>query len=261
MSRRIRTAVVDDEPLARQILRDLLAEDPEIELVAEGDGAGLAPTIASLELDLLFLDIEMPEVSGFELLECLGPDAAPPGASPVVVFVTAYESYALRAFEARALDYLLKPFSDARFAAALARAKERLAERRGPGPAALAELLASLRPAPRPPFAERLLVPIGAKSVVVPCAEIDWIEAADYYARLHCGGKTYLLRESMASLEARLDPSRFVRIHRSAIVQLDRIVELHPHFKSDQVVVLRGGRRLALSAARRQLLEERLGRG
>jgi two-component system LytT family response regulator len=256
MNRRIRTAVVDDEPLARQILRDLLAEDSEIELVAEGDGAGLAATIASLELDLLFLDIEMPEVSGFELLESLGP-----GAAPVVVFVTAYESYALRAFEARALDYLLKPFSDARFAAALARAKERLSERRGPGPAAIAELLASLRPAPRPPFAERLLVPIGAKSVVVPCAEIDWIEAADYYARLHCGGKTYLLRESMASLEARLDPSRFVRIHRSAIVQLDRIVELHPHFKSDQVVVLRGGRRLTLSAARRQLLEERLGRG
>lgn len=255
MSRKIRTAVADDEPLARQILKGLLAEDPEIELVAEGDGASLAPNLASLELDLLFLDIEMPEVSGFELLECLAP-----GAATVVVFVTAYESYALRAFEARALDYLLKPFSDSRFAAALQRAKDRLREQRGPGPEAVAELLAALRPAPRPPFAERLLVPMGGKTVVVPCAEVDWIEAADYYARLHCGPRSYLLRESLASLEGRLDPSRFVRIHRSAIVQLDRIAELHPHFKSDQVVVLRGGQRLTLSAARRQLLEERLGR-
>ena len=251
MSRRIRTVVADDEPLARQILRDLLAADPEIELVAEGDGASLAARLAALEVDLLFLDIEMPEVSGFDLVESLGPQAA-----PAIVFVTAYESYALRAFEARALDYLLKPFSDSRFAAALQRAKERLRERRVPGPEAIAELLAALQPPPRPPFAERLLVPIGDKTVVVPCAEIDWIEAA----RLHCGAKSYLLRESLTALESRLDPARFARIHRSAIVQLDRIAEIHPHFRSDQVVVLRGGQRLTLSSARRQLLEQRLGR-
>lgn len=255
MSPRIRTVVADDEPLARQILRDLLAADPEIELVAEGDGASLAARLAALEVDLLFLDIEMPEVSGFDLVESLGPQAA-----PAIVFVTAYESYALRAFEARALDYLLKPFSDSRFAAALQRAKERLRERRAPGTEAIAGLLAALQPSPRPPFAERLLVPIGDKTVVVPCAEIDWIEAADYYARLHCGAKSYLLRESLTALEGRLDPARFARIHRSAIVQLDRIAELHPHFRSDQVVVLRGGQRLTLSSARRQLLEQRLGR-
>lgn len=254
MSRPIRAIVADDEPLARQILRDLLAGDGEVELVAEGDGASLAPRLAELAPDLLFLDIEMPEVSGFDLLEVwVGPRP------PVVVFVTAYDHYALRAFEVRALDYLVKPFSDARFAAALARAKERLREQERPGPEALAELAAALRPPPRPPFPERLLVPLGQKSVVVACAEIDWIEAADYYARLHCGGKSYLLRESLSSLEQKLDPARFVRIHRSAIVQLDRIAEVHPHFRADQVVVLRGGQRLTLSASRRKNLEDRLG--
>ncbi len=177
----------------------------------------------------------------------------------MVVFVSAYDHYALRAFEARALDYLVKPFSDARFAAALARAKERLREQERPGPEALAELLAALRPPPRPPFAERFLVPVGAKSVVVACAEIDWIEAADYYARLHCGGKSYAAARVLvrARAEAR---SRPLRAHPPLG---DRPARPHrrgaPHFRADQVVVLKTGQRLTLSAARRKSLEDRLG--
>jgi len=203
----------------------------------------------------------MPEVSGFDLLQSL-----PDGAAPVVVFVTAYNQYAVRAFEVHALDYLMKPFSDARFAAALARAKVRLRERARPSSEVLAALLETLRESEgqargmgRKAYLDRLLVPTGAKTVVIPCADIDWIEAADYYARLHCGGKSYLLRESLAALEQKLDPAQFFRVHRSAIVQLDRILEIHPHVRAGQILMLRGGAQVAVGAARVRELQERLG--
>lgn len=253
MNRPIRVAIVDDEPLARRILRRLLAADPEVEIVAEGDAASLLPALAAAPVDLLLLDIEMPEVSGFELIERL-----PAGAPPVIVFITAYDRYALRAFEAHAVDFLVKPFSDRRFATALAHAKMRVRERSGLSGEALAALLEAVDSARAGRFPDRLLVPIGARWVVVTVDEIDWIEAADYYARLHCGAKSYLVREPLSALELRLDPARFCRIHRSAIVRLDRVAEVLPHFGSEQVVVLRGGQRLTVSRARRRAFEQRL---
>jgi two-component system, LytTR family, response regulator len=254
VSRRIRTAVVDDEPIARRILHDLLAADPEIELVAEGAAAALLGELPALGLELLFLDVEMPEVSGFELLERLDPGAEP----PVVVFVTAYDRYAVAAFEVHAADYLLKPFTDERFAAALERAKARVRERGGPRREALAHLLDEVRARRGGRGLERLLVRVGEKTVVVPVADVEWIEAADYYARLHCGGRSYLVRESLTALERALDPAAFCRVHRSAIVRLEAVAEVHPHFASDSVVVLRDGRRLPLARSRRRDLESRL---
>jgi two-component system LytT family response regulator len=254
MSVRIRTAIVDDEPPARRILHGLLAADPEIEIVAEGSAASLLPELATTAVDLLFLDIEMPEVSGFDLLERLPADA-----HPVVVFVTAFDRYALRAFEVQALDYLVKPFSDERFHETLERAKRRVRERGGLSGEALAGLLGQLATARQGGFLERLLVPVGPKWVVVEIADVDWIEAADYYARLHCAGKSHLVREPLAELEQRLDPARFFRIHRSAIVRLDRVAEVHSHFRSDMMVVLRNGQRLPLSRSRRKAFEERFG--
>jgi two-component system LytT family response regulator len=254
----LRAAVVDDEPMARQILTDLLAADPEVTVVAEGDAAGLLPRLAGAELDLLFLDVEMPEVSGFDLLERL----AATGEPPAVVFVTAYDRYAVAAFRVHAVDYLLKPFTDERFAEALARAKERRRQRRLPGRDVLAALLDEVRARRQGRGVERLLVRVGEKTVVVPTAEVEWIEAADYYARLHCGGgRTYLVREALSALEGSLDPGAFCRVHRSAIVRLDRVAEVHPHFAAESVIVLRDGRRLPLARSRRRELEERLGRG
>jgi two-component system LytT family response regulator len=255
VSARIRTAIVDDEPPARRILHDLLAADPEIEIVAEGSAAALLPRLAATPAELFFLDIEMPEVTGFELLERL-----PAGAEPVVVFVTAFDRYALRAFEVQALDYLVKPFSDERFQETLGRAKRRVHERAGLSAEALAGLLGELAGARQGRFLERLLVPVGTKWVVVEVADVDWIEAADYYARLHCaGGKTYLVREPLAELEQRLDPARFFRVHRSAIVRLDRVAEVHGHLGSDPMVVLKNGQRLPLSRSRRRAFEQRFG--
>lgn len=197
----IRAVVVDDEPLARTSLGTLLRRDPEIEVIAECSGGEEAiASIRRMQPDLVFLDVEMPECDGFDVLEALG------GATPHVVFVTAFDRYALRAFEEGALDYLLKPFDDARFARALERAKARVAA------------------APATPRAPEKLAIKGVGGVsFVKVADIDWIEAADYYTRLHTGGKSHLLRRSMADLEGELDPTVFCRIHRSAIVRLERI--------------------------------------
>lgn len=257
MSAPIRTAVVDDEPRARAMLRRLLAADPEVEVVAEGDAAAVLDDIEELRPQLLLLDVEMPEVSGFELLERLSAR----GEAPVVVFVTAYDRYAVEAFEVHAVDYLLKPFTDERFTTALARAKERVRRRSGAGADALAYLLEEVRAHHDETRAERFLVRVGERTVVVPVAEIDWIEAADYYARLHCGERSYLLRRSLSALENDLDPAQFCRVHRSAIVRLDRVAEVHPHFGSRSVIVLRDGSRLPLAGSRRRELEERLAGG
>jgi two-component system LytT family response regulator len=242
----LRALLIDDEPLARDAIRAILARDPEVEIVGEGTGIDGAALIARTRPDILFLDIQMPEVDGFALLGQVGTEAV-----PAIIFVTAYDRYALRAFEVHALDYLLKPFDDHRFAAALASAKERVrARRRGDVDTRLAELLAE-RAARR----TRFLIPSRDKSVVIDSSQIDWIEAADCYVSLHVGADSHLLRLTMDELEAQLDPSQFFRVHRSAIVNLDRVREVHPLFRGDCALVLAGGRRVKLSRGRRHEFE------
>ena len=240
--RPMRTIIVDDEPLARESIRVLLQHDREVRGVGEGSGTDGAALIARTRPDLMFLDIQMPEVDGFALLDQVGPDAV-----PAIVFVTAYDRYALRAFEVHALDYLLKPFDDRRFNEALEHAKKRA---RGKVDPRIAELLAE-----RASSRTRFLVPARKKSVVVDADQIDWVEAQDYYVSLHTGAATHLLRETMDEIEKQLDPSKFFRVHRSAIVNVDRVREVHPLFRGDCALVLADGTRLKLSRSRRKEFE------
>ncbi len=245
MSERVRAYVADDEPLARETVRRLLQRHPQVELVGEGAGPEVPGQVRALAPALLFLDIQMPELDGFGVLRELG-DAVP----PAVIFITAHDEFALRAFEVHAVDYLLKPFSDRRFHAAVEHAL------RGAS-AGLAPLVDSLRAAASAP---RLVFRDRGHLEVVACAEIDWIEAADYYASLHVGARSHLVRESLNELERKLDPRQFVRVHRSAIVNVDRVKELHPHLRGDAIVVLKDGTRVKLSRNRRQAFERTLSR-
>jgi two-component system LytT family response regulator len=240
----LRTIIVDDEPLARDSVRMLLHRDPEIEIAGECSGVDAAALIERTSPDIMFLDVQMPEVDGFDLLEAVGADAV-----PAVIFVTAYDEYALRAFEVHAIDYLLKPFDDARFERALTRAKER-ARSRGQKNEHLADLVRE-----RSQYLKRFLVRVRDKIIVVNADDIDWIEAADYYVSLHVGSKTHLLRETMSDLETRLDPERFFRAHRSAIVNVDRVREIHPLFRGDCALVLADGTQVKLSRTRRDDFE------
>lgn len=234
---KIRALVVDDEPLARRNVALLLGDDLEIEIVGEcGSGKEALCTIRDSSPDLVFLDVQMPECDGFDVLELLG-NAQP----TAIVFVSAYDQYALRAFEAGALDYLLKPFDNARFRRALQRAKERIR---------------SDRSAPRP---ERLIVKSAGEILFIRMAEIDWIEAEDYYARLHLGARSHLIRRSLADLEQELGPAMFCRVHRSAIVNLERIATLNLNQEGEYNVVLDGGAEIRLSRRYRQNLQARLG--
>ena len=234
----IRALIVDDEPLALSNLRVLLRRDPDIELVGEcGSGAEAIAAIRAHRPALVFLDVQMPEVDGFDVLELLGPDAP-----PAIVFVTAFDHYALRAFDAGALDYLLKPFDDARFALALARAKEQVAQ------AAVA-----------PPAMARLAVKSGRQVLFVPLADVDWIESADYCVDLHIGAKTVALRRSMAAVESELDAAGFCRVHRTAIVNLARVRALDTGVDGDMEVVLADTTRVPLSRRYRAQLQARLG--
>ncbi len=267
MNERIRVMVVDDEPIARRTLRLLIAADPDLELVAECDGVAALERIAEDPPDLLFLDVEMPEIDGFALLEKVGLERV-----PAVVFVTAYDQHALRAFEVDAADYLLKPFDDQRFAATLRRVKASLAQQRAAAVAAASGSATADAGAPAgaadgsTPDAplRRLLVPTSERMVVVPVEQIEWIEAADYYVRLHVvssdrpAGKPLLLRQSLAELERLLDPARFFRLHRSAIANLDRVRELLPSFRGQYVVVLQSGTRVRLGRGRLAELQRRL---
>jgi two-component system, LytTR family, response regulator len=229
---------VDDEPLARANLTVLLRKDRDIEAIDEcGSGREAVERIRSVHPALVFLDVQMPECDGFDVLELLGCDLP-----PALIFVTAYDQYALRAFEAGALDYLLKPFDNARFELALARAKQRI-------------LLAG----DAPEKTVRIAVKSAGEVVFVAFAEIDWIEAADYYACLHVGSKSHLIRRSLAELDGELDPSKFCRIHRSTIVNLDRIRGLKLNADGDYDVLLGQGIRLPLSRRYRKQLQERLG--
>lgn len=229
---------MDDEPLARSNLRVLLHQDPEVEAVDEcGSGTEAVERIRSIRPTLVFLDVQMPECDGFDVLELLGRDLP-----PAVVFVTAYDQYALRAFEAGALDYLLKPFDNARFELALARAKEKLRRVEDPHRKS-----------------DRIAVKSAGEIVFVKFSEIDWIEAADYYTCLRVGSKSHLLRRSLAELDEELDPSAFCRIHRSTIVNLDRVRGLKLNADGDYDVLLDRGVKLRLSRRYRARLQERIG--
>lgn len=235
---KIRTMVVDDEPLARSNLMVLLRRDPEIAIVGEcGSGVEAPDEIRRAKPDLLFLDVQMPECDGFDVLALLGSQV-----SPAIIFVTAYDQYALRAFEAGALDYLLKPFNTARFERALDRAKQKIAGSKGV-----------------PSKLERLVIKSAGEVAFVNLAEIDWIEAADYYAALHVGAKTHLLRRSIAELEQDLDADRFCRIHRSTIVNLERVRALKPDADGEYRLVIHDGTELRLSRRYRKQVQSRLG--
>jgi two-component system LytT family response regulator len=246
--------VIDDEPVARTRVLSLLRDEADIEVVGEcGDGAEAVARIESMSPDLLFLDVQMPELDGFELLRALEP-----AQMPAVVFVTAYDEYALRAFEVHALDYLLKPFSAERFRSALSHARASLAQRRAN---VLGRHLLDLLPGARPPAVrERLLVKSSGRIHFVRTEEIEWCEAAGNYVRLHVGAEAHLMRETMGHLESNLDPQRFVRIHRGSIVNVDRIQELQSSLNGEYTVVLRSGTRLTLSRGYRDALQARLGK-
>lgn len=253
----LRALIVDDEPLARETIRRLLAGDAEIEVVGEcASGAEAVRSLRESAPDLLFLDVQMPEVDGFEVLR-----RAHPATAPAVVFVTAYDAYALRAFEAEALDYLLKPFDDERFHRTLSRAKARVREQRVTRLAGKMAAALEASPVDEPPgrYAERLGIRREGAIVFVRLEDVDWIEAADYCVRVHVGGRFHLLREPLRELEARLDPRRFLRVHRSAIVNLARVRELQPHFHGDGIAVMQDGARLRVSRARRARLHQLLG--
>jgi two-component system LytT family response regulator len=235
----IRVLVVDDEPLARRNLTVLLRRDPDIGAIAEcGSGLDAIEEIRTSKPDLVFLDVQMPECDGFDVIELLG--SALPSA---IIFVTAHEDYALRAFEAGALDYLLKPFDDPRFDRALYRAKDKLLH----------------YPRPRPQLVERLVVKSRGQVVFLNVADIDWIEAADYYACLHVGTSTHILRRTLLELERDLGDGKFIRIHRSIIVNLDRIHGLEVQSDGEYEVILRSKVRLRLSRRFRKRLRDRMG--
>jgi two-component system LytT family response regulator len=250
----LRIVIVDDEPLARQRLHDLLAAEPEAQVVADcADVAEGVSAIRRLAPDLVLLDIQMPERDGFDLIEEIGPQQMPP-----VIFVTAHDAHAIRAFEVHAVDYLLKPIDRERFRTALARARTQIEQRRiGEIRRQLAELVGGGRPDPSP-HAERLVVRSNGRVLFFKVDEIDWIDAAGNYVRLNTGEHSHLLRETMAGIESRLDAERFVRIHRSTIVNIDRVKELVQGPHGDFVVVLRNGKRLPLSRGYRERLEEAL---
>ena len=253
----LRALVVDDESLARDTIRRLLSGDPEVQVVGEcAGGAEAARRIRDLAPDILFLDVQMPEVDGFEVLR-----RARPAEVPAVVFVTAHDAYALRAFEAEALDYLLKPFDDDRFQRTVDRAKARVREHRVNTLARrmAATLDSRMEPGLAAAHVERLAIRRDGGMFFVRVEDVDWIEAADYCVRVHTAGRFHLLREPLAELEARLDPRRFCRVHRSAIVNLARIKELQPHFHGDSVVVMHDGSSLRVSRGRREHLHRLLG--
>lgn len=247
----IRTLIVDDESLARDRLRQLLAKEPEVELVGEcSDGREAVAMIQNAKPDLVFLDVQMPELDGFSVLAEL--EGKP---MPVIVFVTAHDKFALRAFEVHAVDYLLKPFDRDRFQKALGRALEQVKQRDS---STLIKrqtvLLAGLKPAAKAP--ERIAVKSGGSILWVNLADVDWIGSADNYAELHVGAKSHLLRETLSALEARLDPEQFVRISRSIIVNAKRIKELKRLFYGGCEITLQSGTKLTLSRRYRDKLQQ-----
>ncbi len=252
-SEKMRVVIVDDEELARRLLREYLEADGRVDVASEcANGFEAVKAIAEHKPDLVFLDIQMPKLDGFEVLELIDPGVA-------VIFVTAYDQYAMRAFEAHAVDYLLKPFGEERLWKALDRARERLAEAQPAGafPSFRAELAAAARPPDQ--RLERVVVRDGSKVHIVPVAKIDYIEAQDDYICLHSEKKRYLKQQTISALESQLDPQNFVRIHRSYLVRLEKIARIEPYTKDSRVVVLTDGTQLPVSRAGHARLRELLG--
>ena len=238
--RPLRIVIVDDEPLARSVVREYAAADPEVEIVADcGNGFEAVKAVSELKPDLVLLDVQMPKLDGFEVLELLGRDQA-------VVFITAYDQYALRAFEVHAVDYLLKPFSAERFQEAMARARERLSAKSA-GPLNVGEIIRDAKPKTGP--VERVLIRDGANVHVLPVDKIDYVEAQDDYVAFKSEGKQYLKDQTLSAVEATLDPARFVRIHRSFILNIDRIAKVELYAKDSRIAILRDGTRLPVSRA------------
>jgi two-component system LytT family response regulator len=255
MSVKIRTLVADDEPIARARVVSLLRGESDIEIVREcATGEEAKAAIEQERLDLLFLDIQMPEMTGLDLAKTIQANGV-----PAVVFVTAYDQYALRAFEVHALDYLLKPFSSERFRAALGHARDHLAKRRLGTDSATAATPEANRDA-QASQRNRLMIKSAGRIHFVRTADIDWCEAAGNYVRMHVGRQEHLVRETMSHLESQLDSQQFVRIHRSTIVNVDRIQEMQSSFNGEYVVLLRNGTRLTLSRGYRDAIQTRLGR-
>ena len=262
---RIRVLVVDDEPLAREKIREMVKRDAEIEIVGEcASGAEAVAAVHETRPDLLLLDVQMPELGGFEVLQAL--DGEHP---PAVIFVTAYDQYAVRAFEVHALDYLLKPFDRERFEAAMGHAKAHLRGQGrsggdsngagGPFDRRILDLLEELKAEKR--YAERLVVKDAGRVFFLETAEIEWVEAEGNYINVHTQKKSHLLRETISGLEAQLDPRKFVRIHRSAIVNIGSVRELQPWTHGEYHVILRNGTSLTLSRNYRENLRNVLGNG
>lgn len=244
---KIRTVIVDDEDLARQVIREMLKTHPEIEIIGEcGNGFDAVKAVAELKPDLIFLDIQMPKLDGFEVLELIASDVA-------VIFATAYDEHAIRAFEVHAVDYLLKPFRAERLSDALQRAKDRI----GKKPSTAPDQLAAAARAGE--YAERIVVKDGTRVHIFPAAKLDYAEAQDDYVALASQGKKYLKQQTISSLEASLDPRSFVRVHRSYLVNLERVTRLEPYGKDSHVAILGDGSRLPVSRAGLARLKEFLG--
>jgi two-component system LytT family response regulator len=250
---KIRTLIVDDEPLARERIRSLLKAEPDFELVAEcANGTEAVAAVKEKRPDLVFLDIQMPGMDGFEALRAIGKDAM-----PVVIFVTAFDQHALKAFEIHALDYLLKPFKVARFQETLKRARASVASRQSDGiPKGLLELIerVSGKP-PAPDYLGRIAVKTSDRTFFVKTSQIDYIEAAGNYLVLHAGKENHVVRETLTALEEKLDPKKFIRINRSTMVNVEQIKELQPLFKGEHIVVLQNGKQLSLTRGIRELEE------
>ncbi|HVQ36536.1 MAG TPA: LytTR family transcriptional regulator DNA-binding domain-containing protein [Pyrinomonadaceae bacterium] len=261
--KKIRTVIVDDEPLARRNIRILLRDEPTFEIVGEAaNGREAIALISHSSPDLVFLDIQMPEIDGFGVLENIEAERL-----PVIVFVTAFDQYALKAFEFHALDYLLKPFDDARFEKALRQAKRQIEQREVQDLSKrLVALLEgrdnqSIQKPEKQSHVSRLLIKSSGRVSFLKTDEIDYIQAEDYYVKVQVGRKGHLLRETMNEMEVKLDPAKFLRIHRSTIVNIERIRELQQHFNGDYIVVLHDGSELKLSRSRREQLQKLLKSG
>jgi len=254
----VRVAIADDEPLARERLRGMLKEHEGYAIVAEcNDGVEAAAALARHDIDLLFLDVQMPGLDGFQILESA--DASP---LPIIVFVTAFDDYALRAFDVSALDYLLKPFDRDRFERTLARVEERLTTRRAPGiPEELRDLLRSLSATATPSHVSRFPVRTNGEIYFVRVEDVDWINAEGNYVALHTAGRTHLVRDTIKSLETRLDPAKFMRVHRSAIINVDRLRKLQPYFHGEYVITLQDGTTLTSSRSHSERLRALLEQG
>ncbi len=251
----IRALVVDDELLGRQIIREMLEDHSDVEIVGECvNGYEAVAAIQEQSPDLIFLDVEMPEMSGFEVLSALKTERI-----PMVIFVTAYDQYAVRAFEVHAFDYLLKPFDRDRFEKAMRRAKAQIArQRNGTTDQRILALLEELKAESK--YLERLVIKSEGRVFFLDTDDIYWIEAEGNYVRVHNGKKSYLLRDTVSSLESHLDPKKFLRIHRSAIVRIDRIQELQSWFHGEYRVILQNGTQLTLSRNYRENLQKALGK-